>query len=130
MATYNRPHMTAQQALLERVMREVVARVQDAGFVLKGGGALCFIYGAHRHTTDLDFDAQKRTDMTRRIRRATQAAGAEIDESTWWSSEREKKIKGINTLQGLFSRPQRRKAATPNRHSLSSETSIQGHRDR
>ena len=40
MATYNRPRLTDQQALLERVMRKVVTRVQDAGFVLKGGGAL------------------------------------------------------------------------------------------
>ena len=32
--------MTDQQAFLGRVMQEVVARVQDAGFVL-GGGARC-----------------------------------------------------------------------------------------
>lgn len=65
-------------------MREVVARVQDAGFVLKGGGALVLVYGSHRHTTDLDFDAERPTDMTRRIRRAAQAAGVEIDPKTWW----------------------------------------------
>ena len=59
-------------------------RVQDARFVLKGGGALVFVYGSHRHTTDLDFDAERKTDMTRRIRRAIQAVGVEIDEATWW----------------------------------------------
>lgn len=68
-------------------MREVVTRVQDAGFVLKGGGALVFVYGEHRHTTDLDFDAERKSDVTRRIRRAAQAVGVELDESTWWSSE-------------------------------------------
>ncbi len=43
-------------------MREVVARVQDAGFVLKGGGALVLVYGSHRHTAGLDFDAERPTD--------------------------------------------------------------------
>lgn len=80
----NRLHLTDQEVLLERVMRDVVARVQDAGFILKGGGALVFAYGSHRHTTDLDFDAERKTDMTRRIRRAIQATGVEIDEGTWW----------------------------------------------
>lgn len=85
MATdHSRSRLTAQQVLLQRVMREVVARVQDAGFVLKGGGALAFAYGSRRHTRDLDFDAERKTDMTRRIRRAIQAAGVEIDEGTWW----------------------------------------------
>lgn len=85
MATNNRrSHLTGQEAVLERVMREVVARVQDAGFVLKGGGALVLVYGSIRHTTDLDFDAERPTDMTRRIRRATEAAGVEIDPTTWW----------------------------------------------
>lgn len=45
MAAYDRPGLTDQQARPERVMREVVARVQDVGFVLKGGGALAFGYG-------------------------------------------------------------------------------------
>lgn len=93
MDTNNRPGLTDQQALLERVMREVVTRVQDAGFVLKGGGALVLLYGGHRHTTDLDFDAEKKSDMTRRIRRAIRAAGVEIDKSTWWSSERAKRTR-------------------------------------
>lgn len=91
MATYNRSHLTDQQAILERVMRAVVEQVQDTEFVLKGGGALVFLYGSHRHTTDLDFDAERKTDMTRRIRRATQASGVEIDENTWWLPERAKR---------------------------------------
>ena len=40
MATNNRPSLTHQQALLERVMREALERVQDAGLVLKAVGAL------------------------------------------------------------------------------------------
>ena len=65
-------------------MREVVGQVQDAGFVLKGGGALVLVYGSIRHTTDLDFDAHRPTDMTRRIRRAARSAEVEIDPKTWW----------------------------------------------
>lgn len=84
MATYNRSHLTGRQALLERVMREVVVQVQDAGFVLKGGGALVLAYGSIRHTTDLDFDAEEQIDMPLRIRRATELIGIEIDENTWW----------------------------------------------
>lgn len=38
----NRLHLTDQEVLLERVMRDVVARVQDAGFIFSdsstGGG--------------------------------------------------------------------------------------------
>ena len=82
MATNDRLHLTADQALLEHVMREVVMQVQDAGFVLKGGGALVLVYGSIRHTTDLDFDAEKQTDMPLRLRRAMQLAGVEIDETT------------------------------------------------
>lgn len=52
--------------------------------MLKGGGALVFAYGSRRHTTDLDFDARQKTDMTRRMRRSIQASGVEIDEATWW----------------------------------------------
>lgn len=37
--------LTAEEALLESVMWEVVSQVQSAGFVLKGGGALVRAYG-------------------------------------------------------------------------------------
>ena len=59
-------------------MREVVRRVQGTGHVLKGGCALVFAYGIRRHSTDIDFDAAKPTDMTRRIRNGLRAAGAEM----------------------------------------------------
>ena len=65
-------------------MRKVVVQVQDAGLVLKGGGALVLAYGSIRHTTDLDFDAEEQIDMALRIRRATELIGIEIDENTWW----------------------------------------------
>lgn len=67
MATYDRLGLTDQQALLARVTREVVARVQDAGFVLKGGGALVLVYGGQWHSTDLDFEAERKSDASRRI---------------------------------------------------------------
>ena len=87
MDTYNRSHLTDREALRERVMRAVVEQVQDTGFVLKGGGALAFRYGSRRQTTDVEFDAERKTDITRRILRATQSIGGEINEDTWWSTE-------------------------------------------
>lgn len=74
--------LTASRALHERVMREVVARVQDSTYVLKGGSALAFVYGLDRHSTDLDFDADRHTDLSRRIRRGMQAAG--VESTDWW----------------------------------------------
>ena len=102
MATNDRLHLTADQALLEHVMREVVMQVQDAGFVLKGGGALVLVYGSIRHTTDLDFDAEKQTDMPLRIRRAMQLAGVEIDETTWWWPKGKKGAKSSLRYRVLF----------------------------
>ena len=49
---------------------------------LKGGSALAFVYGLDRHSTDLDFDADRRTDLSRRIRRGMQAAG--VESTDWW----------------------------------------------
>ena len=40
-------------------MREVLARVQDLGLVLKGGTAFAIAWGLNRHSTDLDFDANR-----------------------------------------------------------------------
>ena len=52
--------------------------MQGTGYVLKGGCALVFAYGIRRHTTDIDFDAAKPTDITRRIRNGLRAAGMEV----------------------------------------------------
>ena len=76
--------LTAEEALLESVMWKVVHEVQDAGFVLKGGGALVRAYGLGRHSTDLDFDAERPTDLTRRVRQAAKTAGVMINEKSWW----------------------------------------------
>ena len=64
-------------------MRAIVEHVQDTGFVLEGVDAFVFPYGAHRHTMDANLEAKRNTDMTRRIRRATQATGGEINEDRW-----------------------------------------------
>lgn len=37
-----------------------------------------------RHSTDLDFDAARPTDLTRRVRLAAEAAGVMINEKSWW----------------------------------------------
>ena len=39
-ANNRRSHLTSHEAVLEHMVRDVVARVQDTGFVLKSGGAL------------------------------------------------------------------------------------------
>ena len=84
-------HLTAAQALHERIMRELVARVQDTTFVLKGGSALAFAYGLNRHSTDLDFDADRRTDISRRIRRSMLAVG--VTPTTWWHMDKRNSLR-------------------------------------
>lgn len=91
MATYHRLHLADRKAILDRVMSAVVEQVRVTGFVLKGRGASTLLYGLHRPTTDAmeaDFDAKRKIDMIRRIRRATQATGVEINEDRWRSTER------------------------------------------
>lgn len=86
MATDRGLTLTAEEALLERVMWEIVDRVQDTTLILKGGAALVRAYGLNRHSTDLDFDAVQPTDISRRVRRAAEAAGVEIDKRSLWLS--------------------------------------------
>ncbi len=44
-----------QQQFIERLTREIFRKKND-GFVLKGGGAMRALYGAHRLTKDIDLD--------------------------------------------------------------------------
>lgn len=47
-------------------MQQVLARIQDTLYVLKGGTALLFTRNLNRHPTDFDFDSRaKATDKTR-----------------------------------------------------------------
>ena len=63
--------LTPDQALHERIMREIALQMQDTPFVLKGGPALALLYGSDRHSVDLDFDCgrAKRVPIETRIRR-------------------------------------------------------------
>lgn len=45
--------LTPHQELHERLMRDVVTRVQDLGLVLNGGTGLAVTRGFNRHSTDL-----------------------------------------------------------------------------
>lgn len=67
--------LTPSHVLPEPVMRQVVAQVQGTSFVYQGAGALAIACGLNRYSTDLDFDADRGTDSTRRSRRAMQTAG-------------------------------------------------------
>ena len=77
MDPHHHVHLTPSQARHERVMQEVVARVQNSTYVLKGGSARAFVHGLDRHSTDLGFDADRHTNLSRWIRRGMQAAGVE-----------------------------------------------------
>lgn len=97
--------LTDDEALLERVMSEVIARVQGMDYVLKGGGALVFAYGIGRHSTDLDFDAIRPIDLTRRVRKAAEATGVVIDKKTWWSPPNTGRIGVSRRLKVKFAGP-------------------------
>ena len=56
MAPLRSVRLTSEQALHERIMREIALEMQDTPLVLKGGTALALLYGLDRHSLDLDFD--------------------------------------------------------------------------
>ena len=60
---------TAQQAHV-RIMRAVLASLQDSPLVLKGGTALLLCYGLDRFSEDLDFDAPKKMNLESRLEKA------------------------------------------------------------
>ena len=70
--------MTRSEALHQRVMREILFRVQDTPYVLKGGTALLFTRHLDRHSTDLDFDSAKPINIEGRIRDGLRAAGVKL----------------------------------------------------
>ena len=59
--------LTPHQELHERLMWAVLERVRDLDMVLKGGTALAFTRGLNRHSTDLDFDAERPVELRDRI---------------------------------------------------------------
>ena len=73
--------LTPEQALREGVMRSVLRHLQDAPCILKGGSALAFTRGLNRHTTDLDFDLEKRANLEPLIRAGVEAAGMGVLET-------------------------------------------------
>ena len=59
-------------------MRDVLARVQDLGLVLKGGTAFAFAWGLSRHSTDLDFDTNRPVELRDRIESAARAFAVKL----------------------------------------------------
>ena len=59
-------------------MRDVLARVQDLGLVLKGGTAFAFAWGLNRHSTDLDFDTNRPVELRDRIESAARALAVKL----------------------------------------------------
>lgn len=70
--------LTPHQELHERLMRDVLARVQDLGLVLKGGTAFAFAWGVNRHSTDLDFDTNRRVELRDRIESAARTLDVKL----------------------------------------------------
>lgn len=71
MAPHRSVRLNPDQALHERIMREIALEMQDTPLVLKGGTALALLYGLDRHSVDLDFDCglAKRVRIKNRLRR-------------------------------------------------------------
>ena len=71
MAPHRSVRLNPDQALHERIMREIALEMQDTPLVLKGGTALALLYGLDRHSVDLDFDCglAKRVRIKNRVRR-------------------------------------------------------------
>lgn len=68
---------TAQQAHI-RIMRAVLASVQDSPLVLKGGTALLLCYGLDRFSEDLDFDAPKKMNLESRVEKALSGVASSV----------------------------------------------------
>lgn len=71
--------LTPSQAFHERLMKEVLSRVIGLDLVLKGGGALAFTRGLNRHSTDLDFDTDRASELQDRIETAARCKGRALD---------------------------------------------------
>lgn len=67
--------LTPEQVLREHVMQSVIQHLQDAPCILRGGSALAFTRGLNRHSTDLDFDLEKKANLKPLIRAGVGAAG-------------------------------------------------------
>ena len=70
--------LTPVQELHERLMKDVLARVRDLDLVLKGGSALAFTRGLNRHSTDLEFDANRGVELRDRIGAASRTVGVNL----------------------------------------------------
>jgi predicted nucleotidyltransferase component of viral defense system len=83
--------ITQSEELHQRVMRQILANIQDTPYVLKGGAALLFTRNLDRHSTDLDFDSDKQMNIEGRIREGIKSAGIELKSL--------KKVKDTTTVQ-------------------------------
>ena len=83
--------LTPSQELHERLTKDVLLRVRDLDLALKGGSALTFTRGLNRHSSDLDFDANRAVELTDRIESAARASGVHlgrVERRDWSSSQR------------------------------------------
>ena len=83
--------LTPVQELHERLMKDVLVRVRDLDLVLKGGSALAFTRGLNRHSTDLDFDANRGVELSDRIEAAAGTVGVNlgpVDGRNWSDHQR------------------------------------------
>jgi predicted nucleotidyltransferase component of viral defense system len=83
--------LNQSETLHQSVMQQILAKIQDTPYVLKGGTALLFTRNLDRHSTDLDFDSGKQMNIEGRIRDGLKAAGVELKSL--------KKVKDTATVQ-------------------------------
>lgn len=92
--------LSAAQLAHVRIMRCVVAALQDAPMVLKGGTALLLCYGLDRFSEDLDFDASKKLNLESRLERALEP------QTTSFKIERTKDTNTVLRYRILYTVPE------------------------
>jgi predicted nucleotidyltransferase component of viral defense system len=67
-----------EQQRHQALMRDVATRMHNASYILKGGTAILLTRNGPRHSVDLDFDADRKTDIGSRVSAAFKAQNIEI----------------------------------------------------
>ena len=68
-----------QQELCALLMRAVLERVRDLDMVPKGGTALAVTHGLDRHSTELDFNAERPVELRDRIASAARTLEVNLE---------------------------------------------------
>ena len=67
-----------EQQRHQALMRDVATRMHNSSYILKGGTAILLTRNGPRHSVDLDFDTDRKTDIGSRVTAAFKAQNIEI----------------------------------------------------